>query len=73
MIVATPSSDFKPSRRVRTVPGGPHSDIFGVDAEDDALSTAPPREKEPEAAVVPGAVVRLSMSIFLYIDLGLAA
>ncbi|KAK7466906.1 hypothetical protein VKT23_003970 [Stygiomarasmius scandens] len=37
---------FKPSRRVRTAPGGAHTDIFGNDfqAEDDALSRAPPRD-----------------------------
>ncbi|THU99381.1 hypothetical protein K435DRAFT_775949 [Dendrothele bispora CBS 962.96] len=36
---------FKPSRRVRTAPGGDHTDIFGADfqAEEDALSTAPPK------------------------------
>ncbi|KAG6833191.1 hypothetical protein H0H87_010254 [Tephrocybe sp. NHM501043] len=36
--------DFKPTRRVRTVPGGPHSDIFGGEVEDDALASAPPRQ-----------------------------
>jgi len=34
---------FRPSRRVRDVPGGHHTDIFATD-EDDALSTAPRRE-----------------------------
>ncbi|KAJ7581020.1 hypothetical protein C8J56DRAFT_958856 [Mycena floridula] len=44
------STDFIPSRRVRTVPGGPHSDIFGTDAQEgDALSTAPPLPKEAVA------------------------
>lgn len=33
---------FKPSRRVRTVPGGSHTDIFAYD-DDDALSHAPPK------------------------------
>ncbi|KAG5645837.1 hypothetical protein DXG03_005179 [Asterophora parasitica] len=50
---ATPASnnnssvadDFKPTRRVRTVPGGPHSDIFGHDEDEgDALSLAPAKE-----------------------------
>lgn len=37
-------SEFKPSRRVRTVPGGPHSDIFSHHADEgDALSSAPPK------------------------------
>ncbi|KAF9036775.1 hypothetical protein BJ165DRAFT_1505847 [Panaeolus papilionaceus] len=45
---------FKPSRRVRTVPGGPHSDIFAQVDEGDALSQAPPRSgPEPTAAPVP--------------------
>lgn len=34
---------FKPTRRVRTVPGGPHTDIFAQDDEGDALSMAPPK------------------------------
>ncbi|RDB24000.1 hypothetical protein Hypma_008852 [Hypsizygus marmoreus] len=38
------SSDFKPTRRVRTVPGGPHSDIFGPEDQGDALSLAPSKE-----------------------------
>lgn len=33
------SDAFKPTRRVRTVPGGPHSDIFGHD--DDTPPPAP--------------------------------
>ncbi|KAF9002032.1 ras guanine nucleotide exchange factor domain-containing protein [Cyathus striatus] len=36
---------FKPSRRVRTVPGGPHSNIFGHEEDDDALSSAPRQEE----------------------------
>ncbi|KIY63196.1 hypothetical protein CYLTODRAFT_382637 [Cylindrobasidium torrendii FP15055 ss-10] len=45
---STPSTEnddgFKPTRRVRTAPGGPHTDIFGSDFQDeeDALSRAPP-------------------------------
>ena len=42
---AEPSTnEFRPSRRVRDVPGGQHTDIFAQDDEDDALSTAPPKE-----------------------------
>jgi len=42
------SDAFKPSRRVRTVPGGPHTDIFAQGDEGDALSLAPPK---PETVV----------------------
>ncbi|KAF8892697.1 hypothetical protein BD779DRAFT_1510447 [Infundibulicybe gibba] len=61
-IATNPSDEFKPTRRVRTVPGGPHTDIFSHDVEDDALSTAPPKPEGsepvtspniPEAPVVP--------------------
>lgn len=37
------SDAFKPTRRVRTVPGGPHTDIFATGDEGDALSLAPPK------------------------------
>ncbi|KAG7452734.1 uncharacterized protein BT62DRAFT_925275 [Guyanagaster necrorhizus] len=39
---------FKPTRRVRTVPGGPHTDIFGNDFQDqeDALASAPQKESQ---------------------------
>ncbi|KAJ3770995.1 hypothetical protein FB446DRAFT_742094 [Lentinula raphanica] len=40
------SEAFKPSRRVRQAPGGGHTDIFGENDEDDALSQAPPKESE---------------------------
>ncbi|KAJ3723496.1 hypothetical protein DFJ43DRAFT_1092061 [Lentinula guzmanii] len=43
---STTSEEFKPSRRVRQAPGGGHTDIFGGDDEDDALSQAPPKETE---------------------------
>ncbi|KAH9921049.1 uncharacterized protein B0H18DRAFT_880577, partial [Fomitopsis serialis] len=33
---------YRPSRRVRTAPGGGHTDIFGAD-DSDALAGAPPR------------------------------
>lgn len=39
------SDTFKPSRRVRTVPGGPHTDIFAPGDEGDALSLAPPKSE----------------------------
>ncbi|KAH9483786.1 hypothetical protein JR316_0003263 [Psilocybe cubensis] len=50
---ATPSGDtFIPSRRVRTVPGGPHTDIFDHGDEGDALSQAPPRAPDARPIVV---------------------
>ena len=43
-IIATASNDdFRPTRRVRTAPGGATHNIFGGDEDDDALSLAPPR------------------------------
>ncbi|KAF8906061.1 hypothetical protein CPB84DRAFT_1814020 [Gymnopilus junonius] len=44
---------FVPSRRVRTVPGGPHIDIFAHDNEDDALSQAPPQAKAVKIVASP--------------------
>lgn len=42
---ATASVDgFKPTRRVRTVPGGPSTDIFGNSVDDGVLATAPPKD-----------------------------
>jgi len=49
---------FKPTRRVRTVPGGPHTDIFAHDDEGDALSMAPPKpvdEQTSTASAAPAA------------------
>ncbi|TFK72557.1 hypothetical protein BDN72DRAFT_836122 [Pluteus cervinus] len=46
---------YRPSRRVRTVPGGPHTDIFKVEAEGDALSLAPPKPADDEEPMVPAA------------------
>ncbi|TFK42873.1 hypothetical protein BDQ12DRAFT_732465 [Crucibulum laeve] len=43
------STAFKPTRRVRTVPGGPHTELFGHEDEDDALSTAPPKPHNTSA------------------------
>ncbi|CCM06715.1 uncharacterized protein FIBRA_09005 [Fibroporia radiculosa] len=39
-----PQTSYRPSRRVRTAPGGSHSNIFGI-AEDDALANAPTTQK----------------------------
>jgi len=50
---AAETDSFKPSRRVRTVPGGPHTDIFAPEDIGDALSHAPPRpiiDAEPSAS-----------------------
>ena len=41
---------FKPSRRVRTVPGGPHTDIFAQEDDGDALSHAPPKPVDTQVA-----------------------
>ncbi|PCH38795.1 hypothetical protein WOLCODRAFT_136451 [Wolfiporia cocos MD-104 SS10] len=40
---------YRPSRRVRTAPGGAQTDIFGVN--DDALANAPPRSTQAPAVV----------------------
>ncbi|KAI1788444.1 hypothetical protein LXA43DRAFT_1097269 [Ganoderma leucocontextum] len=44
---STAASDFKPTRRVREVPGGATHDIFGSSADDDALSRAPTGHMHP--------------------------
>ncbi|KAH9830925.1 uncharacterized protein C8Q71DRAFT_783777 [Rhodofomes roseus] len=41
---------YRPSRRVRTAPGGGHTNIFGTDT-DDALAAAPPRAVQAPSAV----------------------
>jgi len=38
----TSQAAYRPSRRVRAVPGGSHTSIFGNDDNDDVLATAPP-------------------------------
>ncbi|KAI0792909.1 hypothetical protein C8Q75DRAFT_751889 [Abortiporus biennis] len=43
------NSDFKPSRRVRTAPGGETHDIFGHYVDDDALANAPARSGRQES------------------------
>lgn len=43
-------SDFRPTRRVRTAPGGETHDIFGHHVDDDALAAAPPRDVPVAAA-----------------------
>ncbi|KJA27251.1 hypothetical protein HYPSUDRAFT_180224 [Hypholoma sublateritium FD-334 SS-4] len=40
---STETGAFVPSRRVRTAPGGPHTDIFAEGDEGDALASAPMR------------------------------
>ncbi|KAJ7219037.1 hypothetical protein GGX14DRAFT_434283 [Mycena pura] len=40
-----PSTDFKPTRRVRELPGGARTNIFADEDVPDALSTAPPKEE----------------------------
>ncbi|KAJ7063060.1 hypothetical protein C8F01DRAFT_1131355 [Mycena amicta] len=42
------SSDFKPTRRVRELPGGARTNIFGDDVED-----APPKRQQAPASVEP--------------------
>ncbi|KAH8108491.1 hypothetical protein DFH11DRAFT_1633166 [Phellopilus nigrolimitatus] len=42
-------TDYRPSRRVRTGPGGPSSSIFEVEFGDDALSQAPARKVAVES------------------------
>ncbi|KAL5511449.1 hypothetical protein ACEPAH_4665 [Sanghuangporus vaninii] len=44
---------FRPSRRVRTTPGGPTSGLFEEEFPDDALSQAPPKMKATTEPVVP--------------------
>ncbi|KAJ7684822.1 hypothetical protein DFH06DRAFT_1156760 [Mycena polygramma] len=39
----SPATDFKPTRRVRELPGGPQTNIFEDEDVPDALSTAPPK------------------------------
>lgn len=42
-VTPSPSADFKPTRRVRELPGGPRTNIFADEEVPDALSKAPPR------------------------------
>ncbi|KAL5529410.1 hypothetical protein ACEPAG_5395 [Sanghuangporus baumii] len=51
------SSSFRPSRRVRTTPGGPTSGLFEEEFPDDALSHAPPKMKATAEPAVPAANV----------------
>ncbi|KAJ7349446.1 hypothetical protein DFH08DRAFT_144456 [Mycena albidolilacea] len=44
-IATSPSSDFKPTRRVRDPPGGHRTNIFADEDVLDALSMAPPKEQ----------------------------
>ncbi|KAF8181560.1 hypothetical protein BJ912DRAFT_979357 [Pholiota molesta] len=54
----TEESDFIPTRRVRTVPGGPQTDIFAPADEGDALSQAPPRADTGEDTAFVAAVAQ---------------
>ncbi|KAF8168725.1 hypothetical protein BJ912DRAFT_862568, partial [Pholiota molesta] len=54
----TEGSDFIPTRRVRTVPGGPQTDIFAPADEGDALSQAPPRADTGEDTAFVAAVAQ---------------
>lgn len=49
-MAAPPASDFKPTRRVRELPGGPRTDIFADEDVPDALSMAPPKAQAEVAA-----------------------
>nr|GAT57592.1 predicted protein [Mycena chlorophos] len=48
-----PANDFKPTRRVRELPGGARTNIFGDDDEEGALSAAPPKQAEPAKPAEP--------------------
>ncbi|KAJ7667231.1 hypothetical protein B0H14DRAFT_3102529 [Mycena olivaceomarginata] len=50
-IAASPSSDFKPTRRVRDPPGGHRTNIFADEDVLDALSAAPPKEQALPVAI----------------------
>ncbi|PAV24390.1 hypothetical protein PNOK_0145800 [Pyrrhoderma noxium] len=45
---ASTDSSFRPTRKVRTVPGGPSSGLFEEEFPDDALSQAPSQSKVSE-------------------------
>ncbi|GJF00767.1 hypothetical protein PsYK624_170680 [Phanerochaete sordida] len=47
-LTESPSGGFRPTRRVRTAPGGDTHDIFGHYTDDDALAAAPPRQAPVE-------------------------
>ncbi|CAL1703714.1 unnamed protein product [Somion occarium] len=49
----TSDNAFKPSRRVRTAPGGETHNIFGSYEDDDVLSTAPSRGAPAEQVTPP--------------------
>ncbi|GLB35287.1 hypothetical protein LshimejAT787_0208520 [Lyophyllum shimeji] len=55
---ASATNDFKPSRRVRTAPGGSHTDIFADDDDGDALSMAPPKPGAQAASADPAPAPR---------------
>ncbi|KAJ3484214.1 hypothetical protein NLI96_g5795 [Meripilus lineatus] len=45
------SGQFRPSRRVRTAPGGDTHDLFGHYVDDDALANAPPKGSESNTSI----------------------
>ncbi|KAJ7715941.1 hypothetical protein DFH07DRAFT_862496 [Mycena maculata] len=51
----SPSADFKPTRRVRELPGGPRANIFADEEVSDALSMAPPKGTTISATISPAA------------------
>ncbi|KAJ6611745.1 hypothetical protein B0H10DRAFT_2054914 [Mycena sp. CBHHK59/15] len=50
------STEFKPTRRVRELPGGPRTDIFGNDDVIDALAMAPPKAHGSDTPTTSSAV-----------------
>ncbi|KAJ7632362.1 hypothetical protein FB45DRAFT_912243 [Roridomyces roridus] len=52
-VTPSPSTDFKPTRRVRELPGGPRTNIFADEDVPDALSMAPPKVDTPTPAPTP--------------------
>ncbi|KAJ7489952.1 hypothetical protein B0H11DRAFT_2229459 [Mycena galericulata] len=50
-VTPSPSTDFKPTRRVRELPGGPRTNIFADEEVPDALSMAPPKVENTAACL----------------------
>lgn len=50
-VAGSPSADFKPTRRVRELPGGPRTNIFADEDVPDALSMAPPKAKSATSEI----------------------
>ncbi|KAJ7135006.1 hypothetical protein C8R43DRAFT_1021860 [Mycena crocata] len=60
---AASPSDFKPTRRVRELPGGPRTNIFGDDDVPDALSMAPPKAENSVASATVDAPAAVSSKV----------